>query len=64
VTFFKVGRCFHEKLVSDRVVCVCGAYCRACEWLNDPQSACALHVMWNAFVNNQTLSQLNLHTHM
>jgi len=48
--------------VSERVVCVRGAYCHACEVVKSSQSARALHVMQSAFINNETLSQLDVHS--
>jgi len=52
-----VWRC---AFMGERVVCVRGAYCRACDELNWSQLARASHVMRNAFVNNETLSQLDV----
>ena len=44
------------------VVCVHGVYGRAWEVVKWSESARASHVMWNAFVNNETLSQLDIHS--
>ena len=44
------------------VVCVSGAYYRACEVVKWSQSACASHVMPNAFINKDTFSQLDVHS--
>ena len=49
-------------LNGERVVCVRGAYHRACEVVKLSKSAGASHVMRNVFVNNETLSQLDIHS--
>ena len=49
-------------LVGDRVVCVRGAYCRGGAVVNWYQSVRACHVMRNPSINNETLSQLDVHS--
>jgi len=48
--------------MGERVVCMSGAYCHACEAVKRSQSAHAPHVMQSAFVNDETLSQLDVHS--
>jgi len=48
-------------LIGERVVCVRGAYCRAGAVVNWSQSVRASHAMRNPSVNNETLSQLDVH---
>jgi len=49
-------------LIGERVVCVCGAYCRAGAVVNWSQSVHASCVMRNPSVNNETFSQLDVHS--
>jgi len=48
--------------MGEQVVCMRGAYCTADEMVNSSQSARPSHVMPNVFVNNEHLSQLDVHS--